>query len=219
MRRFRRPNFSLILSHVRRMSKPPVGRNGQTSDRTSEVIRHKEKPAARMQTDIRRSGSSGRNATKLFESTRLSIDREGTHGTARLLLPPIGFIGTVEEPPGSIGGQTTRARPRSKFTRRRQPSAVPINVKQMDPATVSRREIDLGRWDISQRRAERTDICHEWPRMAGFCAGCPAHRPYGSGGHASRVNKPRSPRKQLSRHFRGSYRGKGGRYGSLPHHR
>jgi hypothetical protein len=46
--------------------------------------------------------------------------------------------------------------------RRHRPSS-PVDAEEMDATTVPRRQINLGRKDVLERRTERADVREQWP--------------------------------------------------------
>ena len=115
-----------------------------------------------MNTQISGTSSTGTDGVEQSQLSVSSINRERADCAFVALSHPVRLIGRIQPRAGSIHRQAVRARSRFIHTAWRQRSRGTIHLKQMNATTISRRQIDLRRQNIVERRAERPYVSDQW---------------------------------------------------------
>ena len=147
---FCRTNLAFVVFDIRCLAQSPVVLDWQYGNRTSKVIRREQELSARMNAHVRRSIAARRNRVEQFQLPALRIYRKRTDRSFLSSADSIRFVRRVESRTRSVRHQATRTRPHFMNVRRSKRPGFAVHVKTMNSASVTRRQIDLRRQNITQ---------------------------------------------------------------------
>lgn len=138
-----------------------VGQNRKHRHGAAEVVGDQNELSGRMHAEMGRPLAAGRDGV---EQSRLPVRRMEGEGADRppfLLADPLGFVGRIEARLRGVERQGARARAHFMHPGRRQGPGGAVDPKEVNAAAVSRRQINLGRPDVLERRSVGADVSHE----------------------------------------------------------
>lgn len=136
--------------------------NRQHGDGPAEIVGHQHEAAGRNDAHERWPRAAGGHGVEQLEFPVCSIDREYTDRAFLVFPHPIRFIGGIKAGTRGIQSKTARARAHLVDSSRRHGPGLAIHQKDVNPATIAGREINLSRQHIAQRRAEGSDVGEKW---------------------------------------------------------